>query len=150
MSYLALPKHLMYPVSAHACSIIHEWEAVQPFDPCPVYPELFGMDIWVVSIVYNTYKSPETAMYRQHTLEWKHMYWNSPNEVWCMISIPSLFFPGTSLAFPTGGFNSEVDERLIFNSPISSAMAPKGQVWLVELVWRNFGLSCRLEKYELK
>jgi len=26
-------------------------------------------------------------------------------------------------------------------SPISSAMALNGQVWLVELVWRNFGLS---------
>lgn len=33
-------------------------------------------------------------------------------------------------------------KRGLDNSPISSAIALNGQVWLVELAWRNFGLIC--------
>lgn len=35
------------------------------------------------------------------------------------------------------------------DSPISSAMALKGQVWLVELVWRNLGQSCKWSKWRM-
>lgn len=54
---VSIPEHLEHRVIVHSVSIIHEAETVLSIDHSLVNPELFGINIGIVGIVYEKYTS---------------------------------------------------------------------------------------------
>lgn len=50
---LSIPEHLVHPFIVQSISIVHEDEAVLAFKLGLINPELLGIDIWIIGIIWR-------------------------------------------------------------------------------------------------